>query len=86
MTKVNIEGFVEVECPVYNKERIDRGKLDKSLGLKIQIFLDSVPESLEGHGVACTKIVCPSYSSERGCMVYRDEQPCLYSELAIKDK
>lgn len=88
MVKLNIDGFVEAECPMLNKYEMKKLNLSNSPGLKVQIFLDKyeAQKAFTGHRGrnSCTTIICPIIYDKGLC--FQNKKSCIYGSLTIKDK
>jgi hypothetical protein len=87
MKTVNLDGFIEVECPIYNQRIMRRNGLDKSPGLKVQVFLGeleskSLEEEYDSLRGKYTKIACELIRKGRDCEC--SPSPCEYAGLTIR--
>jgi hypothetical protein len=81
MTKVNIEGFVEVECPHLNAQKMKAENLAKSPKLKVQLFLNFKEASEALRDSECTKIICPTLDGYSKCSYIHNN--CLYGNISL---
>ncbi len=87
MTKVNIEGFIEVECPILNKSKMKELELTASPRLKVQVFLGEFNNKYgeeEYNTLQYTRVVCRE-KEEVHCMKNKNHI-CLYVPLTISKK
>jgi len=90
MTKVNIEGFVEVECPNLNEATMKVDELNISPKLKVQLFINREEaikfyKGYETDESRCTKIICTEIAGDGKCG-YDPSNYCLYANLSIAKK
>jgi hypothetical protein len=85
MTKINIDGFIEAECPVLNESKMNLNKIATSPHLKVQIFLDELEARAHYEGRVrednCTKIFCDGIHYD-GICEYKGNALCLYNKMS----
>ncbi|OYT36811.1 hypothetical protein B6U91_00340 [Candidatus Pacearchaeota archaeon ex4484_71] len=82
------KNLIEVECPLLNKYGTEKlikesgAKLEKGLGLKVQIFLGKHPPLITREKSSGTQIICPHYGVGKtsiDCDITSNY--CIYSDL-----